>query len=836
MPRRAAATPDRITVELDSAPPWWERLRGWAAQPHLAPRPRREAALIALGLAILAYSIALWDLHAGHSPSWLSVGIRQLVIPLVGTLGAWLMLLPLVLGCWAVSRWPVAVPEEFDEEAEPSAPSLGQGAWAFSLILIVCILAFVGVGLRSSPYFLLRDDSLRVGWIGIGLSGWLIELVGMRMARPALMGITALALPLSTGLSWAQLWLAAKDGFQWMRTLAGINRLSRVPAELLDAEHEDDESPDAEVEAAVPVRGRRRHSPEPVDPATQAAVLDEIAGELEAEYAAEDDIDYDDVMSEAEAMEVEEEEEEGEDESEGSGRGFQVIDTNITPDFDHPSLGEDAFLDGEQQEIHFDPSAMDFPFELPPIRLLNDPPERQASTENFEGVKDQVEQALGRYGVTAYVDRITVGPSVTRVECIPEDGTRMAKLQGMEDDLQFDLAARSVRVEAPIPGRKAVGIELPNKVKHLVALKEIIASDAFQSAISPLTIALGKDLAGNAIVADLIRMPHLLIAGTTGAGKSVCLNAIIMSLLLRAHPSLVKMILIDPKKVELVPYNGLPHLLVPVVDDAKKALNALAWAEHEMDQRYTLLQKSQARNIDEYNTRHPRKPLPYIVIVIDELADLMALGAAELEKLINRLARLARAVGIHLVLATQRPDVKVITGQIKANIPTRIAFKVPSIVDSKTILDYSGAEKLLGFGDMLFKPQDGKPIRAQGCFVDEAEISKVAQFITIQRTPEYMEEILADREDPAAGAETGDDDLDEAGDDAEYYDEALQIALQTGYVSASMIQRKLRIGYNRASRLIDLLEKKGIISGPNGSRPRDVIRRDLYESWEEDEG
>lgn len=818
MAPRIQTSPDLTAIDFEEPPHWSEQLRRLRSRWQLAPRIRREAGLIALGLFAAPYVIALLDLTQTANPSWLSLGIRHLVIPVIGFTGAWLLLLPLALGALAIYRLP-------GQPDEPRPAGVLQGAWAYSLVVILCTLAYGGVLLRQSAYFLESEDRYQVGWIGITLAGWLVALFGQLSARLVLIGVGMLALPLLTGIGWGDLWRLSRSRIHALQSAWQRRRdAALADAEEMEFDSEETEAEDEVALAVIPSPEpprRRRARREGPDAESQAAILaavvDEIAEELEAaEVAADDDF-------------------EGDEEAVGTGRSFSVIDTNVMvdPEGEVEGLG---MLQGEQQDLPFRTSTFDMPYEFPSLRLLNDPPERAANTENYDGVKEVVEQALARYGVVAHVDRITVGPSVTRVECIPEDGTRMAKIQGMENDLRFDLAVKSVRVEAPIPGRKAVGIELPNKVKHLVTLREILGSDAFQSANSVLTVALGKDLAGNCIVADLARMPHLLIAGQTGAGKSVCLNTIIMSLLYRGHPGLVKMILIDPKRVELVTYNGLPHLLVPVVDDARKALNALNWADKEMDDRYKTLQQARVRNIGEYNARHPRNPMPYIVIVIDELADLMALGAVDLEKLINRLARLARAVGIHLILATQRPDVKVITGQIKANIPTRIAFKVPSIVDSKTILDHAGADKLLGYGDMLFKAiGESKPIRAQGCYVDEVEISTVVEAITTQLSPEYNDEILVDRdEDLAAGMESGDEDIDGLGDDAEYYDAALQIALQEGMISASMVQRKLRIGYNRAARIIDVLHTKGIIGGPNGAKPRELLRRDLYESIDDD--
>ncbi|MDD5246512.1 MAG: DNA translocase FtsK, partial [Candidatus Omnitrophica bacterium] len=378
----------------------------------------------------------------------------------------------------------------------------------------------------------------------------------------------------------------------------------------------------------------------------------------------------------------------------------------------------------------------------------------------------------------------------------------------------------SVRIVAPIPGKARVGIEVPNIQSNLVYLKETLASDEFQNYDSKLTLALGKDIAGHPVITDLADMPHLLIAGTTGSGKTVCVNSLILSMLFRCTPNELKFVMVDPKMVELAPFNGLPHLLCPVVTDAKKAAVALGWVVSEMEQRYQLLAKVGARNIEAYNEKQEK--IPYIVIIIDELADLMMVSRDQIETAITRLAQLSRAVGIHLILATQRPSVDVITGVIKANFPSRISFKVASKVDSRTVLDMNGADKLLGKGDMLFlRPGEEKLIRAQGTLVTDEEIEKVVDFIKVQAEPVYDEEILKDQ--PRSGISNSEKD--------ELYDQAVRIIMESNQASVSILQRRLRLGYTRAARIIDTMEVDGLVGPFEGSKPRRILidRQDWIE-------
>lgn len=438
---------------------------------------------------------------------------------------------------------------------------------------------------------------------------------------------------------------------------------------------------------------------------------------------------------------------------------------------------------------------------------------------------NKLQETLGSFGVEAKVIQVTKGPSVTRFELQPHVGVKVSKIVNLADDIALNLAASGVRIEAPIPGKAAVGIEVPNKELSAVFLREVIESEEFAVTKKNLAFALGKDIAGNCVVGDLTKMPHLLIAGATGSGKSVCINTLLISLLYKYTPQEVKLLLIDPKVVELNIYNGIPHLLIPVVTEPKKAAGALNWAVNEMTRRYKLFADNNVRNIEGYNDFVEKgiieEKLPWIVIIIDELADLMMVCPNDVEEYIGRLAQMARAAGMHLVIATQRPSVDVITGVIKANIPSRISFAVSSQIDSRTILDSSGAEKLLGKGDMLYYPVgESKPLRIQGAFVSEEEVETVVEFIRNGlKELEYKKEIMDEIENSVSKSKGG-EDCDEL------LDEAIKVVLEEGQASTSLLQRRLKIGYNRAARIIDEMEAEGIISGRNGSKPRQVLGRD----------
>jgi S-DNA-T family DNA segregation ATPase FtsK/SpoIIIE len=438
---------------------------------------------------------------------------------------------------------------------------------------------------------------------------------------------------------------------------------------------------------------------------------------------------------------------------------------------------------------------------------------------------NKLQETLSSFGVEAKVIQVTKGPSVTRFELQPNPGVKVSKIVNLADDIALNLASSGVRIEAPIPGKAAVGIEVPNKELSAVYLREVIESNEFLSSNKNLSFSLGKDIGGNCVVSDLTKMPHLLVAGATGSGKSVCINSLIISLLYKYSPDEVKLLLIDPKVVELNMYNGIPHLLIPVVTDPKKSAGALNWAVNEMSRRYKLFADNNVRSIEGYNELVNKgiaeNKLPWIVIIIDELADLMMVCANDVEEYIGRLAQMARAAGMHLVIATQRPSVDVITGVIKANIPSRISFAVSSQIDSRTILDSAGAEKLLGKGDMLFYPVgEAKPIRIQGAFVSQEEVERVVAFIKDQKTEVNYEKKIIDEIEGNLNNKDADADIDEL------LNEAIRIVVENGQASTSLLQRKLKIGYNRAARIIEQMEDRSIISGRNGSKPREVLLSD----------
>jgi len=469
-------------------------------------------------------------------------------------------------------------------------------------------------------------------------------------------------------------------------------------------------------------------------------------------------------------------------------------------------------------------------FQLPSVNFLDDPQAKAPSFDN-ENLKMQsklLEKKLEDFGVNGKVVAVTPGPVITTFEYEPAPGVKINKIVNLTDDLSLALRATSIRIEAPIPGKAVIGIEIPNTDRETVRFKEVVVSGAFEKAKSKLTICLGKDIVGNPVVAELDKMPHLLIAGATGSGKSVALNTMICSLLYKATPDEVKLLMVDPKRIELAMYDGIPHLISPVVTDAKKATNALFWAVHEMERRYMILSENKARNINQYQQKAAKgaknekgevlERLPLIVIIIDELADMMMVASRDVEVSLTRLAQMARAAGIHLILATQRPSVDVLTGIIKANFPTRLSFQVSSKTDSRTILDANGAENLLGNGDMLFMPPGTARIqRIHGAFISEAEITKITEFLKKQKKPEYDEKITE-----ARSIEQSDTDSTEHD---ERYDDAVALVTRTRQASISMIQRHLRVGYNRAARIIEVMEKEGIVGPSDGVKPREVLAR-----------
>ncbi|MCI2254290.1 DNA translocase FtsK [Domibacillus sp. PGB-M46] len=482
-----------------------------------------------------------------------------------------------------------------------------------------------------------------------------------------------------------------------------------------------------------------------------------------------------------------------------------------------PSNVPDAKAKEDKPPVQ-EPAVIPEKINRPPLSFLT-PPAQESADDNWVQEKSALlNETLKSFNINAHVTGVTTGPSITRFEVTPAIGVKVSKIVSLTDDIKRSLAARTIRIEAPIPGTQVVGIELPNEKSRPVYISEIIGHSRFQSHSSPLASALGLDIAGNPVVLDLQKMPHGLIAGATGSGKSVCINSILVSLLYKAAPHELKLLLIDPKMVELTPYNGIPHLASPVITDVKAATAALKWAVEEMERRYQLFVHAGVRDMASYNAKVKASEfnephLPYLVIVIDELADLMMMAPGDVEESICRIAQKARACGIHLIVATQRPSVDVITGLIKANIPTRIAFSVSSQIDSRTILDKVGAEKLLGKGDMLFLNNGAsESVRLQGTFVTNEEIDEVVQFAKAQQQPDYLfkqEELLQ-----KAAVHEEEDEL---------FQEACELVVRQGGASTSMLQRNLKVGYNRAARLIEIMEEKGLVSGQRAGRPREVL-------------
>jgi S-DNA-T family DNA segregation ATPase FtsK/SpoIIIE len=470
-------------------------------------------------------------------------------------------------------------------------------------------------------------------------------------------------------------------------------------------------------------------------------------------------------------------------------------------------------------------------WQFPSLDILGYSDSTKAESGNIGKNVDVIKKTLKDFGIDVSMHEVNVGPTLTQYTLKPAEGVKLTNITARANDVALALAAHPIRIEAPIPGKSLVGIEVPNKVSATVSLREVLEAPEYKDMESPLSLGLGRDVAGKAIAIDLKKMPHLLVAGATGSGKSVCINALLVNLLYRNSPVDLRLLLIDPKRVEFTEYNGIPHLLTSVVTETDRTISSLRWAVSEMERRYQLLASNNRRNIDAFNDNPPdgQAKLPYILVVIDELADLMSQAANEVEGSIVRIAQMARAVGMHLVVATQRPSVDVITGLIKANIPARIAFAVPSVADSRTILDQGGADKLLGRGDMLLLTSETpQPKRIQGAYLKDKEIHAVTAFVKEQAPAVYDESIQTYRSGVRDGVHGGISDGGE-GDD-ELYNEAKELVMQAGKASASLLQRRLKVGYARAARLLDLLENEGVIGPADGAKPRDVlIQPDEYQ-------
>ena len=547
------------------------------------------------------------------------------------------------------------------------------------------------------------------------------------------------------------------------------------------------------------------------------AIIEEKTGPIERQ-------NYEEVVeTEEEAVETEEE---------------LVVDEETGEVIEEESQGETEVIEEEETTVEAPVEAPVAVYELPSVELL-DEPKRSSKAGNGNELREKGEtivKTLQSFGVGTRIVEICQSPSVTRFELQPEPGVKISKITALADDIAMNLAASGVRIEAPIPNKNAVGIEVPNAEKAMVTLREILETDSFKNSKSKINVALGRDIQGESTCADLAKMPHLLVAGTTGSGKPVCLNTMIMSLLFNSKPDEVKLIMIDPKKVEFTVYKSIPHLLIPVVADPRKAAGALSWAVAEMDKRYALFADNGVRNLQGYNTyavSHNLPKLPQIVIIIDELSDLMMAASNEVEDSICRLAQKARAAGMHLIVATQRPSVDVITGLIKANIPSRIAFAVKSQIDSRTIIDVQGAEKLLGNGDMLYCPVGlSKPVRVQGCYVSDDEIERVIEFVTSQGDVKYDDSVMQEIEIKSAQtggkkkggvADFDDESAPAGGFDDEMTPKAAEVVIEAGMASTTLLQRKLKLGYARAARIIDELSEKGIIGPFEGAKPRKVL-------------
>lgn len=530
----------------------------------------------------------------------------------------------------------------------------------------------------------------------------------------------------------------------------------------------------------------------------------------------------------------EKDDEDADDEEENEEKKDKRVVISSVNDLNHISM--------EEQEEAPEPQA-NGEYKLPPLSLLNVPKKvnTKANEESISSNIKLLEQVLSDFDIHGKVVEAHVGPTVTQYELEVKSGTKVSKILSLNKEIALALAAKDVRIQAPIPGKSTIGIDIPNKVTTPVSLREVLAAVPKEKENSKLLAVLGKDIMGNPRWMEVNKTPHLLIAGATGSGKSVCVNSVITSILMRAKPDEVKLVMVDPKKVELSMYNGAPHLLAPVVNDPKKASIVLKKIVEEMEHRYDLLSETGTKNIEGYNRKMEAKieagdtsakKLPYIVVLIDELADLMLVAAKEVEDSIMRITQMARAAGIHLIVATQRPSTDVITGVVKANIPSRIAFTVSSSIDSRTILDMTGAEKLIGKGDMLFLPMgEGTPTRIQGSFVSEEEVQRVVDYTIKQQKAKYDETFtnLTDKPNGASSYDSKDDDYDDP-----LYNEIVDFVIKTGKTSASLLQRKYRLGYNRAARMIDMLEERGIVGPPNGSKPREVLVKYEENSDEEE--
>ena len=669
------------------------------------------------------------------------------------------------------------------------------------VILVFSILSFMHVFYDPVAMFEIAKSGVGGGVLGAILAWVLVSLVGKWGGLVIIFALFLISLLLIFNIPFID--LLGKIKFKRKTNKLNLDKRNKEKDEIdedeEDDEEEEDEEDDEDDDIKINVVGKSKEKKEGI-----LSSLTKKIGKNKEEPKFS-----------IKAMEDEDDIDEENDSEEDDGEKIENIEEDLVDD-----------MDVSKQKAKN--------WKIPPLSLL-DGKDSEPTSGDIKANSNIIKRTLANFGIEVEMGEVNVGPTVTQYTLKPAVGIKLSRITALQNDLALALAARSLRIEAPIPGKSWIGLELPNQSVAMVGLKNILSSTEFYNRKSNLNVVLGRDVAGNAILADLGKMPHLMIAGSTGSGKTVCANTLISGLLFQNSPEMLRFIMVDPKRVELTPYNDIPHLLTPVITDPDKAVNSLKWSISEMEKRYEILSHLGCRNIESYNqavrTKYrQREVLPYLVIVIDELADLMATHGREVEAAIVRLAQMARAVGIHLVLSTQRPSVEVITGLIKANITTRIAFQVASQIDSRTILDMSGAEKLLGSGDMLYLSGDSnKPKRIQGVFISEKEIQTIVNFLKDQKEEKvkYDEEII---ETKKSSLDLTDGDNNVVDDDM--YDEAVETVMNAGKASASLLQRRLRVGYARAARLLDLMEDKGIVGPSNGAKPREVYIDDFEDENE----
>ncbi len=728
--------------------------------------------------------------------------------------GRFLVPLALIIGALALvtPRWGGGD----EEEAEDSA---GRG-WRLGIGFALVGLASVGLMhiAHGNPHGSIDRLEHAGGVIGALAGAPLRAALGPAGAAIVLAALLVFGLLLIVGTGIRQLAVGVSAAARFVGRQARV--LFEMPPSTDDADETDEVEPIIDLTAGVP------HAEVLV-----AEVVDDEYEDEEVEYEEEEEADYEE-EEEGEYAEDEEYEEEDEEEEEYEDEEADEPDL-VTVGADS---GEAASTAGEQLEIHLPPGHRRSPWKLPPANVLKRSESSKVDPQLVQAGGEVLEATMRQFGVDARLLGATVGPTVTRYELELAPGVKVNKVTSLAKEIAYSMASHDVRILAPIPGRSAIGVEVPNKMRPIVTLGDILASPEAKKVKHPLEVAMGRDIAGNAVMANLATFPHVLIAGQTGAGKSSCINSIVTSLLVRTTPDEVRLILVDPKRVELGQYNSVPHLLTEVVTNPKRAANALDWAVREMEMRYDVLADIGVRDITGYNamfdqgdlpTRDEPDPetgksyerLPFIVVVVDELADLMMVAARDVETSICRLAQMARAVGIHLVIATQRPSVDVITGVIKANIPSRLAFSVSTLADSRVILDQMGAEKLIGKGDMLMlTASSSRTERVQGAWVDEECVRKVVAHWRRQVTETTYVEGVQGTDSAGGGRGGGDDD-----DSDDLFDEAMELVVRGGTGSTSMLQRKLRVGFARAGRLMDLLERRGVVGPSEGSKSRVVL-------------